>query len=154
VKKSFTLISGCFCCALLLAVYAFTVLERSQNFHMFKVDEMMWMWVQKLDDINTFVVRFSCVVRPFHAVSPTPPTKTWLNIFAILPFRLNRIVLPPVSFVYMTEEESRGNFKFLRFVQYKTSFMNIWVYFASNLNSAILCNLLSSLKVPVYSAKE
>ena len=42
---------------------------------------------------------------PLHAVSPTPPTKTWLNIFSILPFRLNRIVLPPVSCVYTTEED-------------------------------------------------
>jgi len=42
---------------------------------------------------------------PLHAVSPTPPTKTWLNIFAILPFRPNRMVLPLVSSVYTTEEE-------------------------------------------------
>ena len=34
-----------------------------------------------------------------------PPTKTWLNIFAILSFRPKRIVLPPVSSVYTTDEE-------------------------------------------------
>ena len=39
-----------------------------------------------------------------HAVSPTPPTKIWLNVFAILLFRPNRIVLPPVSYVYTTEK--------------------------------------------------
>jgi len=30
---------------------------------------------------------------PLHAVSPTPPTKTWLNIFSILPVRLTAYYL-------------------------------------------------------------
>jgi len=42
---------------------------------------------------------------PLHATSPTPPMKTWSNIFAILPSRFNRVVLQPVSCVYTTEEE-------------------------------------------------
>jgi len=41
---------------------------------------------------------------PFHAASPIPPTKTWSNVFAILPFRPNRMALPRVSCVYTTEE--------------------------------------------------
>jgi len=43
--------------------------------------------------------------RRIYAVSPTPPKKTRLNIFAILPFRPNRMVQPLVSCVYTTEEE-------------------------------------------------
>jgi len=41
---------------------------------------------------------------PVCAASPTPPTKIWLNTFAILPFRSNRIALPPVTCVYTTEK--------------------------------------------------
>ena len=43
----------------------------------------------------------------FHVASPTPPKKIWLNTFAIVPFKFKpyRIVLPPVSCVYTTEEK-------------------------------------------------
>jgi len=41
----------------------------------------------------------------YHCTVMAPPTKIWSHIFAILPFRFNRIVLPPVSYVYTTEEE-------------------------------------------------
>jgi len=55
-----------------------------------------------------FTSSITVLLWPFHAVSPTPPTKIWSNIFVILPFRLNRIVLPPVNYVYTTEEEGQS----------------------------------------------
>jgi len=59
----------------------------------------------------------------YHCTVMAPPcsitntTSEYLIIFTILPFRLNRIVLPPVSYVYTTEEEACKLFRssFLRF---------------------------------------
>jgi len=46
---------------------------------------------------------------PFHAAWSTPPTKTWLNIFAILSLRPNRIVLPPVSQLCVYDRRRSNN---------------------------------------------
>jgi len=66
---------------------------------------------------------------PLHAASPTPPTKIWSNIFAILPFKPNRIVLPPVSCVYMTEESRRNmHWRLWHFSEISRKIAGVWKF--------------------------
>jgi len=67
-------------------------------------------------DIQPTVTSSATVLLwPLHAVSPTRPSKIRLNVFTILPFRLNRIVLPAVSYVHTTEEGEYFNLGGLEF---------------------------------------
>ena len=53
---------------------------------------------------STGHILYHCAVMALPCGITNTPTKTWLNIFAILPFRSNRIVLPPVSCMHTKEE--------------------------------------------------
>ena len=88
-----------------------------------------WDWLiiktVRADTSNPLVISFITVLLwSLHAVSPTPPTKTWLNIFVILPVSPNRIVQPPVSCVHMIEEEEHRPFATKR--RRKESIKYVW----------------------------
>jgi len=69
--------------------------------------EWLWLLIKTVCETSNPPVTSSTTVLfwTLHAVSPTPPTKICLNVFAILLFRPNCIVLSPVSYVCTTEKK-------------------------------------------------